>query len=230
MFEKINDQLMDAMCDRLKPVLYTQQNYIVREGDPVEEMLFIMRGKLLTETTNGGRTGFFSSIYLKPGDFCGEELVTWALDPQTSSNLPISARTVKALTEVEAFALVAEDLKILAPHFRRLHSRQIRHTFRFYSQQWRNWAAYFIQSAWRHHWNNKLQVCLSKEEQRFKETLAKTGGNSPQAFGATIYVSRFAATALRNIRLNGGRLVGERLGTIMLQKPDEPDFSDEDDK
>lgn len=80
MFEKMDEQLLDALCDRLKPVLYTEDSYIVREGDPVDEMLFVMRGKLLTVTTNGGRTGFFNSDYLKAGDFCGEELLTWALD------------------------------------------------------------------------------------------------------------------------------------------------------
>ncbi|KAF9616213.1 hypothetical protein IFM89_028989 [Coptis chinensis] len=57
--KKMDEQLLDAMCDRLKPAFYTtEESYIVREGDPVDEMLFIMRGKLLTVTTNGGRTGF----------------------------------------------------------------------------------------------------------------------------------------------------------------------------
>ena len=50
MFEKMDEQLLDAMCDRLKPVLYTEDSFIVREGDLVDEMLFIMRGKLLTTT------------------------------------------------------------------------------------------------------------------------------------------------------------------------------------
>ncbi|XAR71654.1 hypothetical protein NMG60_11018030 [Bertholletia excelsa] len=95
MFEKMDEQLLDAMCDCLKPVLYTEDSFIVREGDPVDEMVFIMRGTLLTATTNGGRTGFFNSDYLKAGDFCGEELLTWALDPHSSSNLPISTRTVQ---------------------------------------------------------------------------------------------------------------------------------------
>ncbi|KAL3574820.1 hypothetical protein D5086_022921 [Populus alba] len=125
MFEKMDEQLLDALCDRLKPVLYTEESYIVREGDPVDEMLFVMRGKLLTITTNGGRTGFFNSEYLKAGDFCGEELLTWALDPHSSSNLPISTRTVRTITEVEAFALMADDLKFVASQFRRLHSATI---------------------------------------------------------------------------------------------------------
>ncbi|XP_074326356.1 cyclic nucleotide-gated ion channel 1-like isoform X1 [Apium graveolens] len=129
MFASMDEQLLDAMCDRLKPVLYTEKSYIVREGDPVDEMLFVMRGKILTMTTNGGRTGFFNSVNLKAGDFCGEELLTWALVPNSSSSLPISTRTVQAVSDVEAFALMAEDLKFVASQFRRLHSKQLQHTF-----------------------------------------------------------------------------------------------------
>lgn len=229
MFEKMDEQLLDALCDRLKPVLHTKDSYIVREGDPVDEMLFIMRGKLLTVTTNGGRTGFFNSDYLKAGDFCGEELLTWALDPHSSANLPISTRTVQALSEVEAFALVADDLKFVASQFRRLHSKQLRHTFRFYSQQWRTWAACFIQAAWRRHSRKKLEESLREEEDRLQSALATGSGTSP-SLGATIYASRFAANALRAIRRNGTRKarMAERVSPIMPQKPAEPDFTAED--
>lgn len=229
MFEKMDEQLLDAMCDRLKPVLYTEESYIVREGDPVDEMLFIMRGRLLTMTTNGGRTGFFNSEYLKAGDFCGEELLTWALDPHSSSNLPISTRTVQALSEVEAFALKADDLKFVASQFRRLHSKQLRHTFRLYSQQWRTWAACFIQAAWRRHCKKKLETSLLEEENRLQDALAKAGASSP-SLGATIYASRFAANILRTIRRSGTRKarVPERLPAMLLQKPAEPDFTAEE--
>ncbi|PSS32337.1 Cyclic nucleotide-gated ion channel like [Actinidia chinensis var. chinensis] len=228
-FEKMDEQLLDAMCDRLKPVLYTEDSFIVREGDPVDEMLFVMRGKLLTVTTNGGRTGFFNSDYLKAGDFCGEELLTWALDPHSSTNLPISTRTVQALSEVEAFALMADDLKFVASQFRRLHSKQLRHTFRFYSQQWRTWAACFIQAAWRRYCRKKLEASLREEENRLQDALAKDSGNSP-SLGATIYASRFAANILRAVRRNGARRVRipERIPPMLLQKPAEPDFTDED--
>lgn len=130
MFGKMDEKLIDAVCDRLKPVLYTENSIIVREGDPVNEMLFIMRGKLETTTTNGGRTGFFNSVFLEAGDFCGEGLLTWALDPHSSSNLPLSTRTVQTQTDVEAFALMPDDLKFVASQFRQLHSKQLRHTFR----------------------------------------------------------------------------------------------------
>ncbi|XP_010537104.1 PREDICTED: cyclic nucleotide-gated ion channel 1-like isoform X2 [Tarenaya hassleriana] len=229
MFEKMDEQLLDAMCDRLKPRLYTEESYIVREGDPVDEMLFVMRGKLLTMTTNGGRTGFFNSEYLKAGDFCGEELLTWALDPHSSSNLPISTRTVRALTEVEAFALKADDLKSVASQFRRLHSKQLRHTFRFYSQQWRTWAACFIQAAWQRYSKKKLEESLREEENRLQDALAKEAGSGTSpSLGATIYASRFAANILRTIRRSGTMRkarIPERMPPILLQKPAEPDFN-----
>ncbi|VFQ67558.1 unnamed protein product [Cuscuta campestris] len=234
MFEKMDDQLLDAMCDRLKPVLYTEDSFIVCEGDPVDEMLFVIRGKLYSVTTNGGRTGFFNSDYLKAGDFCGEELLTWALDPHSSSNLPISTRTVQVLAEVEAFALMAADLKFVASQFRRLHSKQIRHTFRLYSQQWRSWAACFIQAAWRRYCRKKLEESLREEEDRLQDALAKASSSNSPSLGATIYASRFAANALRALRRNGtkkGRMMmmmPERISPMLLQKPAEPDFTAEE--
>lgn len=230
LFEKMDEQLIDAMCDRLKPVLYTENSYVVREGDPVTEMLFIMRGNLLTMTTNGGRTGFFNSVFLNEGDFCGEELLTWALDPRSSSNLPISTRTVQSRTEVEAFALMPDDLKFVASQFRRLNSKQLRHAFRFYSQQWRTWAACFIQAAWRRLCRRKLEKSLQEAEDRLQNALAREGG-SPPSLGATIYASRFAANALRNLRRNNPRntRISQRLPPLLnLQKPTEPDFTSED--
>jgi len=130
LFDQMDERMLDAICERLKPALCTENTYLVREGDPVNETLFIIRGHLDSYTTNGGRTGFFNSCRIGPGDFCGEELLTWALGPRPSFILPSSTRTVKAISEVEAFALIAEDLKFVASQFRRLHSKQLRHKFR----------------------------------------------------------------------------------------------------
>ncbi|KAL3375016.1 hypothetical protein AABB24_006490 [Solanum stoloniferum] len=164
LFENMDERMLDAICERLKPSLCTERTYIVREGDPVGEMMFIIRGRLESVTTDGGRSGFFNRGILKENDFCGEELLTWALDPKSGSNLPPSTRTVKALTEVEAFALEAEEVKYITSQFRRLQSRQVQHTFRFYSQQWRTWAASFIQAAWRRHTRRKIAELRQIEE------------------------------------------------------------------
>ncbi|XP_074282254.1 putative cyclic nucleotide-gated ion channel 5 [Silene latifolia] len=226
LFDNMDERLLDAICERLKPSLYTENTYILREGDPVDEMLFIIRGRLESETTDGGRSGFLNRSFLKEGDFCGDELLTWALDPKSGSNLPSSTRTVKALTEVEAFALEAEELKYVASQFRRLHSRQVQHTFRFYSQQWRTWAARFIQAAWRRYLKRKMEIRRKEEEEAegLNESLKNVSSGS-YSLGATLLASRFAGKALRGVhrsRLSKGVCARD---LVKLPKPPEPDFS-----
>ncbi|KAG2606524.1 cyclic nucleotide-gated ion channel 1-like isoform X2 [Panicum virgatum] len=229
MFENMDEQLLDALCDRLKPILYTEDSCIIREGDPVTEMLFIMRGNLMSMTTNGGRTGFFNSDVLKGGDFCGEELLTWALDPTSTSSLPSSTRTVKTISEVEAFALRAEDLRFVATQFRRLHSKQLQHTFRFYSQQWRTWAACFIQAAWHRYCRKKIEDSLRLKEKRLQFAIVNEGSTS-HSFMAALYASRFAGNMIRILRRNATRKarLQERVPARLLQKPAEPNFSVEE--
>ncbi|XP_039845163.1 cyclic nucleotide-gated ion channel 1-like isoform X3 [Panicum virgatum] len=229
MFENMDEQLLDALCDRLKPILYTERSCIIREGDPVTEMLFIMRGNLMSMTTNGGRTGFFNSDVLKGGDFCGEELLTWALDPTSTSSLPSSTRTVKTISEVEAFALRAEDLRFVATQFRRLHSKQLQHTFRFYSQHWRTWAACFIQAAWHRYCRKKIEDSLRLKEKRLQFAIVNEGSTS-LSFMAALYASRFAGNMIRILRRNATRKarLQERVPARLLQKPAEPNFSAEE--
>ncbi|KGN60179.1 probable cyclic nucleotide-gated ion channel 14 isoform X1 [Cucumis sativus] len=239
-FAQMDGQLLDAICERLASSLCTQRTYIVREGDPVTEMLFIIRGMLESSTTDGGRLGFFNSITLRPGDFCGEELLAWALLPKSSISLPSSTRTVRAITEVEAFALRAEDLKFVANQFRRLHSKKLQHTFRFYSYHWRTWAACFIQAAWRRFKRRIIAKSLSlqesfsltpekpvaeeaEQEEEGHSTPRSSYSQAKQNLGVTILASRFAA----NTRRGAQKLKDVNLSK--LRKPDEPDFSEEPD-
>ncbi|KAG2379703.1 Cyclic nucleotide- and calmodulin-regulated ion channel 8 [Vigna angularis] len=240
LFANMDERLLDAICERLKPSLYTEGTYIVREGDPVNEMHFIIRGRLESVTTDGGRSGFFNRGLLKENDFCGEELLTWALDPKSGANLPSSTRTVKAINEVEAFALEAEELKFVASQFRHIHSRQVQHTFRFYSQQWRTWAAIYIQAAWRRHCRRKIAEQRRREEEELYDSDYDNSDDSAKALvkhsekaafpssnlglATTVYASRFAANALRGHR----RRDSSSKDILKLQKPPEPDFSDYD--
>lgn len=234
----MDDQLLDAICERLVSSLNTKDTYIVREGDPVNEMLFIIRGQLESSTTNGGRSGFFNSITLKPGDFCGEELLTWALMPASNVNLPASTRTVKSITEVEAFALRSEDLKFVANQFKRLHSKKLQHAFRYYSHQWRTWGACYMQAAWRRWKRRKLADELARQESlyymqwpededEYADKQESKASENAQQLGATILASKFAANTRRGaaqkvtfVEPNDSSL---RLPQIF--KPDEPDFS-----
>ncbi|KAI4334381.1 hypothetical protein L6164_019081 [Bauhinia variegata] len=216
LFDQMDERMLDAICERLKPALCTEGTYLVREGDPVNEMLFIIRGHLDSYTTNGGRTGFFNSCRIGPGDFCGEELLTWALDPRPSVILPSSTRTVKAISEVEAFALIAEDLKFVASQFRRLHSKQLRNKFRFYSHQWRTWAACFIQSAWRRYKKRK-EIAQLRAKENSTRTIAE-----PET---PAFVVRLARSTRKGVTAHPGTDSGV---VTSLQKPAEPDFSVDD--
>ncbi|KAK4778490.1 hypothetical protein SAY86_006018 [Trapa natans] len=236
-FSQMDSQLLDAMCGRLVSSLSTHGTYVMQEGDPVNEMLFIIRGHLESSTTDGGRSGFFNSITLRPGDFCGEELLTWALMPNPSVNLPSSTRTVRALSEVEAFALGAEDLKYVANQFKRLHSKKLQHAFRYYSHQWRTWGACFIQAAWRRHAKRKLlkeltlrQNLYSYGENDYDQEDAESQNNllsedhasNAQHIGATILVSKFAANTKKGAAY---KIQAIDPGMPKLLKPDEPDFN-----
>jgi cyclic nucleotide gated channel len=225
LFANMDERLLDAICERLKPSLCTESTYIVREGDPVDEMLFIIRGRLESSTTDGGRMGFYNRGLLKEGDFCGEELLTWALDPKAGANFPLSTRTVRAISEVEAFALRADELKFVAGQFRRLHSKQLQQTFRFYSQQWRTWASCFIQAAWRRYLKRKAAEQRRREEEEMEADEAAASGVSTSRFKTTLLVSRFAKNAMRGVQRQRS-VRGNSL--IMLPRPPEPDFGSMD--
>lgn len=189
---------MNILCDSLKPILYSEGTYIVREGEPVESMVLIMRGTVLSMSMSDGRHS--SPAALKAGDFCCEELFTWALDPNASLfNLPNSTRTARASCEVEAFTLKAEDLKFVATQFRRSAGKRAQHTFKYYSHQWKTWGACYIQRAWWRYCKKKLEKSLRKEENRLQDSLAEAGGSSP-ALGSAIHALRFAANALSHVR------------------------------
>ncbi|KAJ0575072.1 putative IQ motif, EF-hand binding protein [Helianthus annuus] len=120
--------------------------------------------------------------------------------------------------------------------FRWLHSRQVQHTFRFYSQQWRTWAACFIQAAWRRHCKRKMI------EQRYKEELEMElaggdGDGGSRSLGTTFLVSNFAANALRGVHRNPNVKTDRELVNlpkpgrelVNLPKPLEQDFTADDD-
>lgn len=130
-FNQMDDNILNALCERLKPAFYTKGMYITFDGDPMYEMLFITHGELENVTTTRGHTSFHNIGILKPGDFYGEELLTWVLDPMLANNLPTSTRTIRTLKEVDAFTLSAEDLKFVVGQFQHLHNNQFQYISRF---------------------------------------------------------------------------------------------------
>lgn len=101
-------------------------------------------------------------------------------------------------------------------------------TCRFYSVQWKTWAACFIQSAWRRYLKRKQEKALREAEDRLQDALANEAGTSA-SLGGTIYAARFAANLLGRLRRKGARnaRVPQRVLRLMPQKPAEPNFAAE---
>ncbi|KAL1191599.1 putative cyclic nucleotide-gated ion channel 12 [Cardamine amara subsp. amara] len=108
--ENMNEWLLEAVCDRVKSVFYSANSCILREGDPIEEMLIVTKGLLECRTKSGDHYRV-----LKEGDVCGD-LHFWIFNPNHPPDLPTSTKTVKTLNIVEGFILLPDDLKFVASH------------------------------------------------------------------------------------------------------------------
>lgn len=150
LFENMDDLILDNVCDRVKPLLFTKGEKILREGDPVQRMLFIVRGHL--QSSQKLTRGLVSECMLGPGNFCGDELMSWCLRKPFLERLPPSYATFTSLEATEAFGLDAQDLKYVTEHFRyKFANEKLKCTARYHSSSWRTWAAVTIQLAWRRH-------------------------------------------------------------------------------
>ncbi|KAM1020980.1 hypothetical protein ACFX15_041388 [Malus domestica] len=110
--EDMNAKVLKMMCDYLKPVTYSENSFIFRTGDPLDCMLFILKGTMWTFASSDSQAGNgIASMATKPlgkCDFYGEELLDWASNCFTK--VPVSNKNVKSQTKVEAFVLMAKDL------------------------------------------------------------------------------------------------------------------------
>ncbi|GAY45532.1 hypothetical protein CUMW_090200, partial [Citrus unshiu] len=146
-FENWSEHWLGYLCEFLKPVFFIERTRIIREGDPIDEMIFVLKGKLWTytsrnETTTTSNSRCRREDLLKHGDFFGGELIAWARD-EHSSNIPISKKTIQPLTDVEAFTVMAQDLE----HYRNRNMQPL-NIFRLYSHEWRTLKARVIQAIW----------------------------------------------------------------------------------
>ncbi|KAJ6832844.1 putative cyclic nucleotide-gated ion channel 20, chloroplastic [Iris pallida] len=115
LFSLMDEPILDAVYQKLRQVLYIRGSSILYQGGSVEKMIFIVRGKVESIGVDG------NVARLAEGGVCGEELLTWYLEHsplnkeggkvRLAGQRLISNRTVKCLTNVEAFALRAVDLE-----------------------------------------------------------------------------------------------------------------------
>lgn len=194
MFQNMDEKFLDAVFGFLKPMLYIDHNFIVREGEPLDEMIFIVQGKLwiYSKSSKDDETScsWPGTQSLQKGDFFGEELLNWVLQDPFLSTVPISTKTVTAHTKVEAFVLSANDLKIVVSKFWWLFSREFRNDPLF-KERWAPWAALVLQAAWRRYFKNKR----GKEKEKSQLGLVTKSGNQPSVTTA-VHVAKFVVGAL----------------------------------
>ncbi|BAU02617.1 hypothetical protein LR48_Vigan10g044800 [Vigna angularis] len=167
-FTLMDEPILDAVCERLRQKTYIKGSLILTQGCLIEKMIFIVRGKLESIGEDG------VGVPLSEGDACGEELLTWYLEHSSSVStdgkkvrLPgqrwLSNRTVKCLTNVEAFSIRAEDLEEVTSRFMRfLRNLRVQGSLRYESPYWRSLAATRIQVAWRY-WKKRRSNSMTSQ-------------------------------------------------------------------
>ncbi|KAJ6766573.1 CYCLIC NUCLEOTIDE-GATED ION CHANNEL 15-RELATED-RELATED [Salix purpurea] len=150
LFHNLDDLILDNICDRVKPIVFSKDEKIIREGDPVQRMVFIVHGRI--RSSQSLSKGMVATSVLEPGGFLGDELLSWCLRRPFIDRLPASAATFFCIESTEAFGLDAYHLQYITDHFRyKFTSERLKRTARYYSSNWRTWAAVNIQFAWRHY-------------------------------------------------------------------------------
>ncbi|XP_045817192.1 probable cyclic nucleotide-gated ion channel 20, chloroplastic [Trifolium pratense] len=150
-----DEPILDAIRERLIQTTYIKGSRILSQGGLVQKMVFIVRGKLESIGEDG------ISVPLSEGDACGEELLRWYLEQSSESKEGkkvklqgqglTSDRTVRCLTNVEAFSLRTKDIEEVTTLFARfLRSPRVQGVIRYESPYWRSLAANKIQVGWRY--------------------------------------------------------------------------------
>ncbi|XP_039040956.1 cyclic nucleotide-gated ion channel 4-like isoform X2 [Hibiscus syriacus] len=160
LFQHMDDLVLENICDRVKSLIFTKGEIITREGDPVQRMLFVVRGHL--QSSQILRDGVKSYCMLGPGNFSGDELLSWCLRRPFIERLPPSSSTLITLETTEAFGLEADDVKYVTQHFRYTFvNEKVKRSARYYSPGWRTWGAVAIQLAWRRYKHRLTLTSLS---------------------------------------------------------------------
>ncbi|KAI0527286.1 hypothetical protein KFK09_002885 [Dendrobium nobile] len=160
LFQHMDELVLENICDRVKSLIFPKGETITREGDPVQRMIFIVRGHL--QSSQMLRDGVKSCCMLGPGNFSGDELLSWCLRRPFVERLPPSSSTLVTLETTEAFGIEAADVKYVTQHFRYTFvNEKVKRSARYYSPGWRTWAAVAIQLAWRRYKHRKTLTSLS---------------------------------------------------------------------
>ena len=91
LFHGMDELILDNICDRLRPLVFCGGEKVIREGDPVQRMVFILQGRL--RSTQPLTKGVVAECVLGAGSFLGDELLSWCLRRPFVDRLPASSAT-----------------------------------------------------------------------------------------------------------------------------------------
>ncbi|XP_062119873.1 putative cyclic nucleotide-gated ion channel 13 [Humulus lupulus] len=166
LIQNMDEYVYETICKSLKPVVYSENSYIIRKGEPLDMVLFITQGAVWTfGSSNNSPTN-----RLQKGDFYGNELIEWQFNSTSYNDFPISTANLKSHTKVEAFALMAIDLEhVLSSCWSKFFECSTNESI---SEGLKSFAVIYMQRRFRRNMrnrkaqeNNKLSICV---DQRFR--------------------------------------------------------------
>ncbi|KAK9902899.1 hypothetical protein M0R45_001414 [Rubus argutus] len=111
-FSMLDEPVLDALCELLRRKTYIQGNEILFPGCILQQMVFIVTGKMEVLRMDGS-----VESTLEEGNVCGEELLAWCMDGSLHGRLLTATTRVRCLTDVEAFHLPVADLDRFTKRF-----------------------------------------------------------------------------------------------------------------
>ncbi|TQE04908.1 hypothetical protein C1H46_009511 [Malus baccata] len=105
MLRGIDEDVFKIICQKLEPVRYTENSFIIQKGEQLDKMIYIVDGFVSIEE----RSSDDSRRCL--GQLFGEELLRLPFSTDFPFTRPLATESVKAIGVVEALALYAQDLR-----------------------------------------------------------------------------------------------------------------------
>ncbi|XP_050369817.1 uncharacterized protein LOC126787936 [Argentina anserina] len=120
LLQHMDEKVLQKICEHLKPVSYSP-DHVFKTGKEIDAMLFVTEGSVWP-IHNGGEESSMVTGNEDKLDYFGEELLKWVSPSISFPDLQSPKRTqkLKCQTKIEAFVLIAKDLKSVARDFRRL--------------------------------------------------------------------------------------------------------------
>ncbi|XP_004308825.1 PREDICTED: uncharacterized protein LOC101308624 [Fragaria vesca subsp. vesca] len=115
LLEALDERVLKAICEHLKPVEYGSSSYIIQEGQPLEVILFV-EGTVFFEKKRNGCSLYAPLVW-------GEELLVWPSSTSFPAEVPIATDTLETgwywfHGTTNALVLTATDMESIGSIFR----------------------------------------------------------------------------------------------------------------